>query len=45
MLDFFLTWTAAEVLAFAAGCAGLVILWACFSWTEDVPDDVDLGGN
>lgn len=35
MLDFVVTWTAAEILAFAAGCAGLLLLWAVFALTED----------
>lgn len=35
MLDFVITWTAAEILAFAAGCAGLVLVWVCFSLTEE----------
>ena len=35
MLDFVITWTAAECLAFTAGCAGIVLVWVCFSLTED----------
>jgi len=37
-----LAWTVVECLAFAVGCAALVVLaWAC----SDVPVNVDLRGN
>ena len=35
MTSFLLAWTAAEVLAFFVGCAGIVLVWGCFSLTED----------
>lgn len=30
-----LTWTVVECLAFAVGCAALVLLWIAFSLTEE----------
>lgn len=35
MTSFLLAWTAAEALAFVGGCAGIVLVWVCFSLTED----------
>mgnify|MGYP000069386543 FL=1 len=35
LFDRLLAWTVVECLAFAVGCAALVLLWIAFSLTEE----------